>query len=150
MEEEEQSQYRRRQERAQRKEYQKTKEVALEELAPKATGKEAMREKKRAMNDYHRRERSPDVELSEQDMMGTGNDYKSALAAEKRRREARESRRHGEADAEPSAGGQPGSGRINAPSSVLAAKQQAYKEKEEKQIEALRQLWAKTQAAKGV
>lgn len=144
-EKEDQDQYRRRQERAEQKAYRKTKEIVLEELAPKSTGREAMLEKRRAINEYHRRERSPDVELSEKDMMGTGDDYKSALAAERRRREARESRKHGGADAEPSSGpSQP-----SASSTVLAAKQQAYREKEEKQLEAFRQLWAQSQAAKG-
>jgi len=104
-----------------------------------------MLEKKRAMNEYHRRERSPDVELSEKDMMGTGDDYKSALAAERRRREARESRKHGRADTEPSSS----SGQPSASFTALTAKQQAYKEKEEKQLEAFRQLWAQSQAAKG-
>lgn len=149
MEQEEQDQYRRRQKRAELNSYRKTKDAVLEELAPKETGREAKLEKKRAMNEYHRRERSPDVELSEQDMMGTGSDYKSALAAERRRREARESRRRGDVGPEPSSEGQPSSNQASASSTILAAKQQAYKEKEEKQLEAFRQLWAQTQASKG-
>ncbi|KAF9979971.1 hypothetical protein BGZ65_005739 [Modicella reniformis] len=150
VEKEEYDQSRRLQERAEQKAFQKSNEVSLEELVPKASGREAMLEKKRAKNDYHRRERSPDVELTEQDIMGTGDDYKSMLAAEKRRREAKESRRHGGIGTDTSSGGLSGSSRGSVPSSVTGAKQQAYKEKEEKQLEAFRQLWAQTQAAKGL
>ncbi|KAG0253608.1 hypothetical protein BG011_006258 [Mortierella polycephala] len=151
-EREEEGRYRRQQNRADQKAYRKTKESVMEELVPKATGREAMLEKKRAQNAYHRQERSPDVELPEQDLMGGGDDFKSMLAAEKRRKEARESRRHGVIDSEspssigpaaPSRGG-------GAVSSVREAKQQAYKDKEEKQLEAFRQLWAQTQATKGL
>ncbi|KAF9150287.1 hypothetical protein BG015_007909 [Linnemannia schmuckeri] len=147
--------------RAEQKRYRKEKEVILEELVPKATGREAMLEKRRAQTAYHRRERSPDVELPEQDLMGSGNggdDYKSMLAAERRRKEAREARRYGggggagpgqpsssygpsAAGPSPAAGGGGGS--------VLGAKQQAYKEKEAKQMEEFRKLWAQTQANKG-
>lgn len=141
--------------RKEQKDYRKSKEVVLEELAPKATGREAMIEKRRAQTAYHRRERSPDVELPEQDLMGTGDDYKSLLMAEKRRKEATENRRRGvpigpgqgpsTSSAHPyggSTGGNVGS--------VLEAKQAAFKEKEEKQMEAFRQLWAQSQAAKGL
>jgi hypothetical protein len=47
----------------------------LDEVAPKETGREAQIAKKRALNAYHKRERSPDVELSEADLMG-GDDFK--------------------------------------------------------------------------
>ncbi|KAG1063074.1 hypothetical protein G6F42_027276 [Rhizopus arrhizus] len=51
-------------------------EAMLDEVAPKETGREAALAKKRALNAYHKRERSPDVELSEQDLMG-GDDFKA-------------------------------------------------------------------------
>ncbi|KAF9908791.1 hypothetical protein EC991_009494 [Linnemannia zychae] len=150
--------------RAEQKRARKDKEVLLEELVPKATGREAMLEKRRAQTAYHRQERSPDVELPEHDLMGAGNagdDYKSMLAAEKRRKEAREARRHGGASAsgpEPQssssssvygAAAGPGAAQGGGGGSVLGAKQQAYKEKEAKQMEEFRKLWAQTQAAKG-
>ncbi|KAI1296373.1 hypothetical protein EDD11_007359 [Mortierella claussenii] len=151
-EKEERDEYNRRRHRAEQKAHRKEKEAILEELVPKATGREAMLEKRRAQTAYHRRERSPDVELPEQDLMGTGgDDFKSMLAAERRRKEAREAKRYGGvADVEsrsvvgPSAPSQSSAG-----SSLKESKQQAYKEKEEKQLEAFRQLWAQTQAAKG-
>lgn len=122
-----------------------------------------MLEKRRAQTAYHRQERSPDVELPEQDLMGSGaggDDYKSMLAAERRRKEAREARRHGggggvgpeQPSYGPSAGGASGpsaAGPSPAAGSVLGAKQQAYKEKEAKQMEEFRKLWAQTQANKG-
>lgn len=82
----------------------------LDEVAPREIGREAQLLKKRALNAYHKRERSPDVELSEADLMG-GDDFqarygcalkkKSAflclydfrLAAERRRNEIRDARR---------------------------------------------------------
>lgn len=51
-------------------------EAILDEVAPKETGREAALAKKRAINSYHKRERSPDVELSEQELMG-GDDFKA-------------------------------------------------------------------------
>lgn len=82
-------------ERSQRKyEARKSKdrrEAALDEVAPRETGREAALAKKRALNAYHKREVSPDVELSEADLMG-GDDFKARLAAERRAKEARESR----------------------------------------------------------
>ncbi|KAF9549148.1 hypothetical protein EC957_004787 [Mortierella hygrophila] len=148
--------------RADQKRHRKDKETILEELVPKPTGREAMLEKRRAQTAYHRQERSPDVELPEQDLMGSGgggDDYKSMLAAEKRRKEAREARRYGGGGAgpeQPSYG--PSTGGASGPSaagpspsagSVLGVKQQAYKEKEAKQMEEFRKLWAQTQANKG-
>ncbi|KAF9282282.1 hypothetical protein BGZ68_006093 [Mortierella alpina] len=139
--------------RAEMRSYRKSKEADLEELVPKATGREAMLEKRRAQTAYNRRERSPDVELPEQDLMGTGDDYKSMLAAEKRRKEMREGKRYGaqssgDTGSAPSVGVGPSRG--PAVGSVLEAKKEAYKEKEEKQLEAFRQLWAQSQAAKGL
>lgn len=130
------------QRRAEQKAIRKSKEADLEELVPKATGREAMLEKRRTQTAYHRRERSPDVELPEQELMGASDDFKSALEAEKemRRKEARGER----GNFGPSRGGD------TAASFIRDAKQQAYKDKEEKHIESLRQLWAQTQASKGL
>ncbi|KAG0004236.1 hypothetical protein BGZ79_009902 [Entomortierella chlamydospora] len=135
-EEEERDHIDRMRRRAEQRAYRKSKEADLEELAPKPTGREAMIEKRRAQTEYNRRERSPDVELSESDLMGTGSDFKSMLAAEKRRKEAREEKR--------------GYNRDSAASGLRDAKLQAHREKEDKHIEALRQLWAQTQASKGL
>ncbi|CAO3564718.1 unnamed protein product [Mortierella alpina] len=139
--------------RAEVRSYRKSKESDLEELVPKATGREAVLEKRRAQTAYNRRERSPDVELPEQDLMGTGDDYKSMLAAEKRRKEMREGKRYGgqsSGDAGPAPSMPVGPSRGPAIGSVLEAKKEAYKEKEQKQLEAFRQLWAQSQAAKGL
>ncbi|CAO3693295.1 unnamed protein product [Rhizopus microsporus] len=67
-------------------------EMMLDEVAPREVGREAQLLKKRALNAYHKRERSPDVELSEADLMG-GDDFQAMLAAERRRKEQREARR---------------------------------------------------------
>jgi hypothetical protein len=48
----------------------------LDEVAPRETGREAAIAKKRALNAYHKREKSPDVELSEADLMG-GDDFQA-------------------------------------------------------------------------
>lgn len=48
----------------------------LDEVAPREIGREAQLLKKRALNAYHKRERSPDVELSEADLMG-GDDFQA-------------------------------------------------------------------------
>ena len=138
--------------RKEQKDYRKTKEVLLEELAPKATGREAVLEKRRAQTAYHRRERSVEVELPEQDLLGGGDDFKSMLAAEKRRKEARENRRYGapagpsvqQGPSYPGAGSTGASGQVT---SVLQAKQAAFKEEEQKKVEALRQLFLQSKAA---
>ncbi|KAI9248945.1 hypothetical protein EDC94DRAFT_624467 [Helicostylum pulchrum] len=82
-------------ERAQRKFEQKKardrRTEALDEVAPRETGREAQIAKKRALNAYHKREPSPDVELSEADLMG-GDDFKARLAAERRAKEVRDAR----------------------------------------------------------
>ena len=65
----------------------------LDEVAPKESGREAQIAKRRATNAYHKRERSPDVELTEADIYGGGDDFKARLAAEKRKEEMRQQRR---------------------------------------------------------
>ncbi|KAG2221024.1 hypothetical protein INT45_009273 [Circinella minor] len=71
-------------------------EEYLDEVAPKETGREAQLAKRRAVNAYHKRERDTDVELTDADIYGGGrgeDDFKSRLAAEKRRNEMRDQRR---------------------------------------------------------
>ncbi|KAI9349862.1 hypothetical protein DFJ73DRAFT_402399 [Zopfochytrium polystomum] len=60
----------------------------LEELAPKATGREAVLEKRRAAGAFHRREREVDVVLGDGELMGgPGESFQEALERERRRRE---------------------------------------------------------------
>ncbi|KAI9294165.1 hypothetical protein K502DRAFT_342654 [Neoconidiobolus thromboides FSU 785] len=70
----------------------KDKEVLLEELVPKATGREAMIEKKRMKAAYTKRENSPDVVLDDKELMG-GDDFYSTLAKQKSREYQRNTRR---------------------------------------------------------
>ncbi|KAI8371540.1 uncharacterized protein BYT42DRAFT_580631 [Radiomyces spectabilis] len=67
------------------------KEEYLDEVAPKETGREAAIAKRRALNAYHKREKSPDIEFSEADLMG-GDDFQARLAAQKRSEERRRER----------------------------------------------------------
>ncbi|CAG8653990.1 9279_t:CDS:2 [Funneliformis caledonium] len=92
MDQEDRERYERTLKRKERKDFQKTHEAVLDELIPKATGKEAMIEKKRTKNAYYRREESPDVELNERDLMGD-DDFRSSFAAQKRASDAREQRK---------------------------------------------------------
>ncbi|CAI2172621.1 3920_t:CDS:2 [Funneliformis geosporum] len=92
MDQEDRARYERTLKRKERKDFQKTHEAVLDELIPKATGKEAMIEKKRAKNAYYRREESPDVELNERDLMGD-DDFRSSFTAQKRASDAREQRK---------------------------------------------------------
>ncbi|KAH8551571.1 hypothetical protein BGW37DRAFT_467534 [Umbelopsis sp. PMI_123] len=52
------------------KEKRQKNELVLDEIAPKETGREAQLAKRRAQNAYHKREKSPDVELNESDLYG--------------------------------------------------------------------------------
>ncbi|ORY92066.1 hypothetical protein BCR43DRAFT_446196 [Syncephalastrum racemosum] len=79
--------------KTERKREKDRRERYLDEVAPKAEGREAQLLKRRAQNAYHKRERSPDVELNERDMYGGGDDFKAMLAAQKRREARQEERR---------------------------------------------------------
>ncbi|KAI8081714.1 uncharacterized protein BX664DRAFT_341091 [Halteromyces radiatus] len=84
-------------ERQQRKaEYQAQKRRTndyINETVPKLEGREAKLAEKRATNSLRRRERSPDVELNDNDIYGSGgDDYKSRLAIERRNQERRQAR----------------------------------------------------------
>ncbi|ORY00679.1 hypothetical protein K493DRAFT_335248 [Basidiobolus meristosporus CBS 931.73] len=91
MDEEDRIRYERALRKKDQKHFSKSRDADLEELVPKETGREAMLEKRRANNAFHRRERSPDVELPDSELMG-GDDFHSRLAAEKRRHENRNAR----------------------------------------------------------
>ncbi|CAG8639086.1 15951_t:CDS:2, partial [Acaulospora morrowiae] len=54
--------------------------------------REAMIEKRRARNDYYRREESPDMALNDDDLLG-GDDYASRIAARNRARGARDNKK---------------------------------------------------------
>ncbi|KAI9269308.1 hypothetical protein BDA99DRAFT_558055 [Phascolomyces articulosus] len=84
---------RRAERKAEAKRSRSRREEYLDEVAPKETGREAQIAKRRATNAYHKRERETDVELTEADIYGGGDDFKARLAAEKRKDEARQQRR---------------------------------------------------------
>ena len=61
---------------------------------PKATGREAMLERKRERAAYTKRSRSPDMrEYTDAELMGGGDDYKERLRAQRRAEERRETQR---------------------------------------------------------
>ncbi|CAG8558273.1 11893_t:CDS:10 [Diversispora eburnea] len=90
MDEEDKRRYERSLKKKERISFQKTQEVVMDELVPKAT--EAMIEKKRARNEYYRREESPDMVLNDSDLLGDDN-YRSRIAARDRARESRDQKR---------------------------------------------------------
>lgn len=60
-----------------RKKERKVREEVLDEILPKATGREALLEKKKAIREAHKaREWSPEP-MRESDMMGGGDDFKA-------------------------------------------------------------------------
>lgn len=70
-----------------RKKYKKDQEVLMDELLPKATGREAMLEKKALRREQARaREDSPE-NFKEKDVMGGGDDFQQRLARERAWRE---------------------------------------------------------------
>ncbi|KAJ3054172.1 hypothetical protein HK097_002494 [Rhizophlyctis rosea] len=101
-----------------------THELILEELVPKSTGREAMLEKRRAQNAYHKAERDVDPEIAESDLMG-GDDFRSRVAAERKAKERWEQRKG--IDREAQAAG-------------MADKVQAYRAKEEATLAMFRQM----------
>ncbi|KAJ3153201.1 hypothetical protein HDU89_000830 [Geranomyces variabilis] len=100
-------------------------EMVLEELAPKATGREAQLEKKRAYTAYHRQERDLDVEVNESDLMGTGSTGDSSLAAAKRVQDRRDQRRNAARDEKALA---------------MSGKVAAYQQKEDQTLAMLKQM----------
>ncbi|GBG68584.1 hypothetical protein CBR_g3129 [Chara braunii] len=77
-------------EKAKRKRHQKDQELVLDELLPKATGREALIEKKKLRREQRRqREESPEL-MKERDVMGDGEGFHQRLAKEQARRERRQ------------------------------------------------------------
>ncbi|KAJ3068992.1 hypothetical protein HDU98_007918 [Podochytrium sp. JEL0797] len=75
------------------KSFDSTRKAALEELAPKATGREAQLEKKKAVNAYHKQERDTDLAIKDSDLMGGGDSFSAHMAREKQRKERYEERK---------------------------------------------------------
>ncbi|KAJ3344746.1 hypothetical protein HDU83_004768 [Entophlyctis luteolus] len=65
----------------------------LEELVPKATGREAQLEKKKATSAYLKQERDTEIAYKDSDLMGGGDSFAAHLAREKQRKERIEERR---------------------------------------------------------
>lgn len=73
------------------KSHKKSREADLEELAPKATGRDAVLEKRRIQTAYHRRERDDGMEVPESVLMG-GDDYQARLATQRAKNERKQQR----------------------------------------------------------
>ncbi|KAJ3312010.1 hypothetical protein HDU76_002988 [Blyttiomyces sp. JEL0837] len=73
--------------------FRKGREADLEELVPKATGRDAMIEKKRTINAYHKQERDVDAALPESVLLGGGDSFEAALARERKRKEKYEEKK---------------------------------------------------------
>ncbi|CAG8738285.1 2016_t:CDS:2, partial [Cetraspora pellucida] len=131
MDQEDKERYERALRKKDRKNFQATREMVLDELVPKATGKEALIEKKRARNSYYRKEASPDIELNESDLMG-GDDYESR--AQKRSKETRDQRKR-DYNAEKAAS--------------MKEKVNAYHSKEQETLEMFRQMAEQQRKAGG-
>ncbi|KAL3695055.1 hypothetical protein R1sor_008706 [Riccia sorocarpa] len=105
-------------ERLDRKKFQKDQEVVLDDLLPKATGRERLMEMKAVRREQARaREDSPEL-MKERDVMGGGDDFQLRLAREKARREKRESEK----------------------AAVYSEKRSAFEEKEAAAMDQLRAL----------
>lgn len=76
MDDEDRARYARALRKKEQRSFNRTNEAALDEIAPRETGRDALLAKRRARNEFRKRERSPDVELSESDLMG-GDDFKA-------------------------------------------------------------------------
>ncbi|GAQ77728.1 hypothetical protein KFL_000030080 [Klebsormidium nitens] len=72
-----------------RKKWMQDQELLLDEMLPKATGREAALEKKAARREQQRgREDSPEL-MRDKDLLGGGDDFQQRLARERQRREKR-------------------------------------------------------------
>eukprot|EP00243_Klebsormidium_subtile_P002988 TRINITY_DN16122_c0_g1_i1.p1 TRINITY_DN16122_c0_g1~~TRINITY_DN16122_c0_g1_i1.p1 ORF type:complete len:391 (-),score=92.91 TRINITY_DN16122_c0_g1_i1:91-1263(-) len=72
-----------------RRKWKQDQEVLLDEMLPKATGREAALEKKAARREQQRgREDSPEL-MRDKDLLGGGDDFQQRLARERQRREKR-------------------------------------------------------------
>ena len=124
MDEEDRRRYERALAKKEAKSARQTREMVMEELVPKATGREAMIEKRRAQNAYHKAERDIDPEVAESDLMG-GDDFRSRLAAQQKSKERWEQRRGIDREAQ---------------AASMADKVTAYKAKEEATLAMFRQM----------
>ncbi|BBN05546.1 hypothetical protein MPTK1_3g14060 [Marchantia polymorpha subsp. ruderalis] len=90
LDEEEQYAVAKKKDRLDRKKFQKDHEALLDDILPKATGRERQMEMKAIRREQARaREDSPEL-MKEKDVMGGGEDFQSRLAREKARREKRQ------------------------------------------------------------
>lgn len=89
---EEQKEKERRERKAEHRAQKRRTNDYINETVPKLEGREAKLAEKRATNAQRRRERSPDVELNDQDIYGGGDDYRARLAVEQRNKERRQAR----------------------------------------------------------
>lgn len=123
MDDEDREQYDRSVRRKKDKQHHKSKEADLEELVPKATGRDAVIEKRRAQTAYHRMERDDGMEVPDSVLMGTGGDdsYQVRMKAQKARDDKRQQRQAVKQE-------------------VMNEKVQNYNAKEAATIEMLRQL----------
>ncbi|KAJ3298847.1 hypothetical protein HDU79_005219 [Rhizoclosmatium sp. JEL0117] len=106
------------------KSYDSTRQAALDELVPKATGREAQLEKRKAQNAFHKQERDYDVSLNDSDLMGGGDSFAAHLARERARKERYEERKSGSRN----------------PKEELDSRVQNYKQKEDATMAMLRDL----------
>ncbi|KAJ3091994.1 hypothetical protein HK102_011767 [Quaeritorhiza haematococci] len=86
--EEDERMYRRKLERKERKDFIKHKELVLEELVPKETGRDAMIEKKKMRRAMVNQEKDYDVEVDESTLLG-GDTYEARIAARERAQKRR-------------------------------------------------------------
>ncbi|KAJ3290861.1 hypothetical protein HK104_006488 [Borealophlyctis nickersoniae] len=126
MDEEDRRRYQRGMAKKQAKSARQEREAVLEELVPKETGRDAMREKRLAQTAYHRTEREVDPELPDQDLMG-GDDFRSRLAAQQRSKERWEQKR---------------AAQRGETAASLSGKVAAYKAKEQATLEMFKQMAA--------
>ncbi|XP_024536246.1 transcriptional regulator ATRX homolog [Selaginella moellendorffii] len=89
VDEEDERLQKRKKEKAEQKKFVKEHELVMDELLPKATGKDRLLEKKAIQREKNRnRDLSPEP-MRETDLMGGGDDFKMMLARERARREKR-------------------------------------------------------------
>ncbi|KAI8823060.1 uncharacterized protein EV422DRAFT_565922 [Fimicolochytrium jonesii] len=113
--------------RRENRDMRKNNEVVMDELLPKATGREAQIEKRRAQNAYHKQERDVDVELNDADLLGGGSRGAgdTSLESVRRQQARREERRNAFRDEKASA---------------MAGKVQAYAAKEDATMAMFKQM----------
>ncbi|TPX33490.1 hypothetical protein SmJEL517_g03645 [Synchytrium microbalum] len=77
-----------------KKSEQSTHQAVLDEIAPKATGRDAILDKKKSITAYHRQEKDTDPEFKEEFLMGsTSSSFQAAVAERERARQRRDGSR---------------------------------------------------------